>query len=172
MTTDDIQTRGRYRRIDKRGRQIKPRLAVLTLVLGLVFVQARAFADLPDGRTENPLLATAQQAIKAKDFKSAVKSLAKAVQENPKDADAHTMLGYSYRKLGTFDKSLEHYQMALKIDANHRSAHEYLGELYLDMNQPANAEKQLQVLKQTCPFLGKCQEYDDLKVAIENHKRK
>ena len=35
----------------------------------------------------------------------------------------------------------------LKIDANHRSAQEYLGELYLDMNQPANAEKQLQVLK-------------------------
>ena len=96
----------------------------------------------------------------------------KAVQENPKDADAHTMLGYSYRKLGTFDKSLEHYQMALKIDANHPSAHEYLGELYLDMNQPGNAEKQLRMLRKTWPFIGKCAEYDDLKVAIENHRRK
>ena len=147
-------------------------LAVITLVLGLGFTQAPAFADLPDAKSENLNLAAGRQAIKTKDFKSAVKSLTKAVQENPKDADAHTMLGYSYRKLGTFDKSLEHYQMALKIDANHRSAQEYLGELYLDMNQPAAAEKQLQVLKKACPYFGKCAEYDDLKVAIENHKAK
>jgi Flp pilus assembly protein TadD len=151
---------------------MKSLLTVITLVLGLVFMHARAFADLPDAKTENLNLVAGRQAIKAKDFKSAVKSLTKAVQENPKDADAHTMLGYSYRKLGTFDKSLEYYQMALKIDANHRSAHEYLGELYLEMNQPANAEKQLQVLKKACPFFGKCEEYDDLKVAIENHKPK
>jgi len=101
-----------------------------------------------------------------------VKSLTIAVQENPKDADAHTMLGYSYRKLGTLDKSMEHYQMALKIDPDHRSAHEYLGELYLQMNRPANAENQLQVLKKACPFFGKCEEYDDLKVAIEKYKTK
>jgi Flp pilus assembly protein TadD len=151
---------------------MKSLLVVVMLVLGLVFMQDSAFANLPEAKTLNPNLAAGRQAIKAKDFKSAVESLTKAVQENPKDADAHTMLGYSYRKLGTFDKSLEHYQMALKIDANHRSAHEYLGELYLDMNQPANAEKQLQVLNKSCPFIGKCAEYDDLKVAIENHKPK
>ena len=147
-------------------------VAVITLVLGLAFTQARAFADLPDAKTKNLNLVAGWQAIKAKDFKSAVKSLTKAVQENPKDADAHTLLGYSYRKRGTFDKSLEQYQMALKIDSNHRSAHEYLGELYLDMNQPASAEKQLQVLKKACPFFGKCVEYDDLKVAIAKHKTK
>ena len=89
-------------------------LAVITLVLGLAFPQARAFADLPDAKTENLNLVAGRQAIKAKDFKSAVKSLTNAVQENPNDADAHTMLGYSYRKLGTFDKSLEHYQMAFE----------------------------------------------------------
>ena len=151
---------------------MKSLLVVITLVLGLVYTQARAFADLPEAKTENSNLSAGRQAIEAKDFKSAVKSLTIAVQENPKDADAHTMLGYSYRKLGTLDKSMEHYQMALKIDPNHRSAHEYLGELYLDMNQLASAENQLQVLKKACPFFGKCEEYDDLKVAIENHKPK
>ena len=151
---------------------MKSLLIVITLVLGLVFTQARAFADLPDAKTENLNLVAGRQAIMAKDFKSAVKSLTKAVEANPKDADAHTMLGYSYRKLGSFDKSLEHYQMALKIDGNHRSALEYLGELYLDMNQLANAENQLRVLKKSCPFIGKCAEYDDLKVAIQNHKVK
>ena len=151
---------------------MKSLLAVITLVLGFLLMQARAFADLPEAKTENSNLSAGRQAIKAKDFKSAVKSLTIAVQQNPKDADAHTMLGYSYRKLGTFDKSLEQYQMALKIDANHPSAREYLGELYLDMNQLANAEKQLQVLRRICPFIGKCAEYDDLKVAIEKHRRK
>ena len=73
--------------------------------------------------------------------------LTKAVQEEPKNSDAHNMLGYSYRKVGTFDKSMEHYQPALKLDSNNRSAHEYLGELYLDMNQPDNAEKQLAVFE-------------------------
>jgi hypothetical protein len=40
------------------------------------------------------------------------------------------------------------------------------------MNQPANAEKQLQALKKACPFFGKCEEYDDLKEAIEKYKVK
>ena len=113
-----------------------------------------------------------RKAIWANDFKSAVVSLMEAVQRNPKYVDAHTMLGYSYRKLGTFDKSIEHYQKALQIDSSHRSAHEYLGELYLEMNQPANAEKQLEALKKACPFFGKCEEYDDLKVAIAKYKTK
>ena len=149
---------------------MKPLLAVITLILGFVFMQAGAFAALPEAKAENPNLTAGRQAIDANDFRSALKSLTKAVQENPKDADAQTMLGYSYRKLGTFDKSMEHYQKALKIDSNHRSTHEYLGELYLDMNQPASAEKQLVALKKACPFFGKCAEYDDLKAAINKYK--
>jgi Tfp pilus assembly protein PilF len=149
---------------------MKSLFAAITLVLGLVFMQARAFAALPKAKPESPDIAAGRKAMEAKDFKSAVEYLMKAVQENPNDADAHTMLGYTYRKLGTFDKSMEHYQKALKIDSKHRSTHEYLGELYLDMNQPANAGKQLQALKKACPFFGKCADYDDLKEAIDKYK--
>lgn len=146
----------------------------LTLVFGLMIAQALAFADLPDpkAKVENPNVVAGRKAIEAKDFKSAVGHLTKAVQELPNDADAHSMLGYSYRKVGTLDKSMEHYQRALKLDSNHRSAHEYLGELYLDMNQLDNAEKQLVTLKKACPFFGKCEEYDDLKKAIDSFKAK
>ena len=151
---------------------MKSLLTVITLVLGLMSMHGRAFADLPDAKTQNPNIAAGRQAIKAKDFNSAVKSLTKAVQENPKDADAQSMLGFAYRKLGTFDKSMEHYQTALKLDSNHRSAREYLGELYLEMNQPANAEKELATLKKSCPMFGKCEEYDDLKEAIQKYKSK
>lgn len=148
--------------------------AVAVLSLSLVFVQGRVFADLPEPKekAENPNMVAGRKAIDVKDYKAAVGHLAKAVQEEPKNADAHSMLGYSYRKAGTFDKSMEHYQTALKLDANHRSAHEYLGELYLDLNQLNNAEKQLAALKKACPFFGSCEEYDDLKKAIDAYKMK
>lgn len=148
--------------------------AVVASVVSLAFVPGRVLADLPEpkGKAENVNVVAARKAIAAKDFKAAVGHLTKAVQEEPKNADAHSMLGYSYRKLGTFDKSMEHYQAALKIDSNHRSAHEYLGELYLDMNQVDNAEKQLAALKRSCPFFGKCEEFDDLKKAIDDYKAK
>jgi Flp pilus assembly protein TadD len=153
---------------------MKSLLSMTALIAALVIMQAGAFGDLPEPkqRPENPNVAAGRKAIEAKDYKSAVEHLTKAVQELPKDADVYTLLGFSYRKLGTFDKSMDHYQTALKLDPNNRSAHEYLGELYLEMNQPANAEKQLTALKKACPFFGKCEEYDDLKEAIEKHKAK
>jgi Flp pilus assembly protein TadD len=144
------------------------------LVLGLTITEIPAFADLPEpqAKPENPNIAAGRKAIEAKDYKAAVGHLTKAVQEFPKNADAHSMLGFSYRKLGSFDKSMEHYQTALKLDSSHRSAHEYLGELYLDLNQVAEAEKQLAALKKACPFFGKCEEYEDLKKAIDKYKAK
>jgi len=147
---------------------------IAALILNLLLVQSSVFADLPEPKAtaENLNVVAARKSIAAKDFKSAVAQLTKAVQEMPNDADAESMLGYSYRKLGTFDKSMEHYQKALKIDSNHRYAHEYLGELYLDMNQLDNAVKQLAALKKACPFFGKCEEYDDLKKAIDTYKAK
>ena len=146
----------------------------MMLFLSFALVQSRAFADLPEPKAKpvNQNVAAGRKAIDAKDYKTAVTYLTKAVQELPKDSDAHTLLAYSYRKLGTFDKSMEHYQTALKLDPDNRAAHEYLGELYLDMKQLANAEKQLAALKKACPFLGKCEEYDDLKEAIEKYKAK
>ena len=149
---------------------MKSLFVAITLVLSLVFVQAYAFAALPEAKPESRNVAVGRQAIEVKDFKSAVENLTKAVQQNPRDADAHTMLGHSYRKLGNFDKSMEHYQMALKINPNDRDAHEYLGELYLQLNQAANAEMELQALKKACPFFGKCTEYEDLKKAINNYR--
>jgi Flp pilus assembly protein TadD len=151
---------------------MKSLLWVLALLLSLALLPARALADLPAPKStpESANIAAGRKAIEAKDYKAAVGYLTKAVQEEPNNADAQNMLGYSYRKVGTLDKSMEHYQRALKIDANHRSAHEYLGELYLDMNQLDNAEKQLAALKKACPFFGKCEEYEDLRAAIDKYK--
>ena len=153
---------------------MKHLLGGFVVMFGLIIGQSLALADLPDrlAKPENPNIAAGRKAIEAKDYKTAVGHLTKAVQELPKNADAHSMLGYSYRKIGTFDKSMEHYQTALKNDSDHRSAHEYLGELYLDLNQLDNAEKQLAALKKACPFFGTCEEFEDLKKAIDSYKAK
>jgi Flp pilus assembly protein TadD len=147
---------------------------IMAVVLGLAIAQSFALADAPEpkSRPENPNIVAGRKAMDAKDYKTAVGHFSKAVQELPNDSDAHNLLGYSFRKVGTFDKSMEHYQRALKLDANNRGAHEYLGELYLDMNQPDNAEKQLAALKKACPFFGKCEEFEDLKKAIDGYKAK
>ncbi len=148
-------------------------LAGLIFFMMAFLVPQPATADMPEPTgNESPDVLAGRKAIQSKDFKSAVGYLSKAVKESPKDADVHNLLGYSYRNVGNFEKSMEHYQTALKLNPNHRSAHEYLGELYLDLNQPANAEKQLQALKRTCPFFGRCAEYEDLKETIEKYKAK
>ena len=148
-------------------------ISAILLVWGLAPVLLSA-DDSPARRAEprSPSLDAGRKAVDAKDFKSALGPLTQAAKETPNDADVHNLLGYSYRNLGQFDKVMEHYRLALNINPNHRGAHEYMGELYLQMDQPANAEKELQALSKACPWFGKCEEYDDLKEAIEKHKAK
>ncbi len=126
---------------------MKRMLSIVTVIIGLALSHYVALADMPPpkDKNENPNIAAARKSIEAKDFKAAVGQLTKAVQEEPKNAD---------------------------VDSGHRSAHEYLGELYLDMDQPDNAEKQLTALKKACPFFGKCEEYEDLKKAVDSYKAK
>lgn len=159
---------------NSKGGFMKGVIRLVALGVGFLIWQSAVWADLPDrmARPDNPNMVAGRKAIDAKDYKGALGYLTKAVQELPNDADAHNMLGYAYRKTNVFDKSMEHYQRALKLDGNHRSAHEYLGELYLDLNQPDNAEKQLAALKKACPFFGKCEEFEDLKKAIDAYKVK
>ncbi|MGH7844887.1 MAG: tetratricopeptide repeat protein [Candidatus Binatia bacterium] len=151
--------------------------AILTLVLGFALWSNDAQAvDRGSDKDESAPaetssgLAAGRKAVDAKDFTAAVQHLTKAAGETPKDADVHNLLGYSYRNLRQFDKALEHYRVALEIDPRHRGANEYIGELYLEMDQPANAEKHLGTLSKAC-FFG-CKEYTELKEAIEKYKTK
>ena len=118
-------------------------------------------------------IAKARQAIAAKDWNVAVRELQVAVKDSPQDADAHNLLGYSYRKRANPDlaKSFEHYEMALKINPAHRGAHEYIGEAYLLQGKGAEAEMHLAKLEQICGGRG-CEEYQDLAKSITEWKAK
>ena len=108
------------------------------------------------------------KAVKSADYKKAIRLLSRVVAAKPKDADAWNYLGFSNRKLKQFDLALSAYQKALVINPRHLGAHEYLGELYLQIDDLGKARKHLKRLDKIC-FFG-CEEYDDLKAAIATYE--
>ena len=71
------------------------------------------------------------------------------------------------RSSGDPNGSLQYYQQALAIDPRHLGAHEYIGEAYLMLNRPADAQQHLARLDSLCVF--GCTEYRMLKAAIANY---
>jgi Flp pilus assembly protein TadD len=111
--------------------------------------------------------AVGKKAVESKNWTAAVDSFKKAVAVNPKNPDAHNMLGYSYRALGRFDESFAAYDKALAIDPKHKGALEYSGMGYLKTNQKAKAEAQLNRLTAIC---AGCPETVSLAKAVAEYK--
>jgi tetratricopeptide (TPR) repeat protein len=106
----------------------------------------------------------AERAVKAKQYEEAIKKLEQVVAKEPKNVDAMNYLAYSHRELGHYDISLGWYQKALALNANHRGANEYLGQLYLKMGNTKGAQAQLAKLQKLC---GRgCEEYESLRSAL------
>ena len=95
-------------------------------------------------------LKKAQTAISMQDYDTAMDHLNKAIKYSPNSADALNLMGFTERKLGNLDESLEYYDQALAFEPQHLGANEYLGELYLEMKQSRKAKERLAVLKQAC----------------------
>ena len=102
-------------------------------------------------------------------FQVAIKHLERAARISPNNPDVYNLLGYSHRKLDQLEKAFDYYWKALKLDPRHLGANEYIGELYLRTNNLKKAEEHLEVLDDVCLF--GCDEYDDLKDAIEKYKK-
>ena len=118
----------------------------------------------PAARPADSGYTEAERAVKAKQYEQAIKMLEQVVAKEPKNVDALNYLAYSNRELGRYDISLAYYQQALGINANHRGANEYLGQLYLRMGNTKGAQAQLAKLQKLC---GRgCEEYESLRTAI------
>ncbi len=144
------------------------------LTLSSTLFQAAYAAD-PGPSTLQPTaserMSSARDAIKANKWQSAIAELRLAVRDEPKNADAHNLLGYSYRKQAKPDlpKSFEHYNIALKIDPMHKGTHHYIGVAYLMDKKPAEADKHLALLEKACSNRT-CPEYQDLAKTIATYK--
>lgn len=112
-------------------------------------------------------MAVGRKAVQNKNWAQAIASFKKAVAENPGNADAHNLLGYSHRAIGKFDDAFSAYDKALMIDPNHKGALEYSGLGYLKTNQKPKAEAQLAKLKAIC---ATCEETSSLTKALADYK--
>jgi tetratricopeptide (TPR) repeat protein len=102
--------------------------------------------------------------IKHEKYADAIPHLELALADKPQSADILNYLGYTHRMLGDYSSSLDFYKRALAIDPNHKGVHEYLGELYLQMNNMTAAQGELTTLASLCP--SGCDERDMLTKAI------
>ena len=127
-------------------------------------------ADTPTTPVENAKIddyAAGKKALDAKNWAQAAASFKKVVADNPKNADAYNLLGYSSRWLGKYDEAFAAYDKALALDPKHKGALEYSGVAYLKVNQKDKAEAQLAKLKAIC---STCEETTDLTKAIAANK--
>ena len=154
--------------------RIASAMLVGTMVWGLAGLPNQASAaDVPSGPSMSDRLANARKAIDAKDWSKAMFELNQAAKDEPRNADVHNLLGYTYRKRATPDlaKAFEHYKTALSINPKHKGAHEYIGEAYLMDKKPGEAEKHLAQLETLCGNKT-CEEYADLAKSIADYKSK
>jgi Flp pilus assembly protein TadD len=155
-------------------------LNVIKIVLMSIFVVGVASVSTsvvaagteaaPDVNATDPDFVAGKSAIQTKAWQAAITSFSKVVAREPKNADAHNYLGYANRNLGKMDESFKEYNIALKLDPDHKGANEYIGVAYLKVNQPEKAKEHLARLEKIC---GKrCEEYEDLAKAIAAYQQK
>ncbi|HWA89590.1 MAG TPA: hypothetical protein VG889_06105 [Rhizomicrobium sp.] len=116
----------------------------------------------------------AKRLIRHEDYAKAIPHLMSALQKRPHDADILNYLGYTHRMVGVtetdaardsdFKMSLDFYNAALRIDPGHKGVHEYLGELFLQMNDINAAHHEMNELVILCP--DGCDERDTLTKAL------
>ena len=125
-------------------------------------------ADTAPIKSDPAWLTESRASIKAEKYDQAIKQLQAANETS--SADWNNLLGYSLRKKQPPDLvgAEKYYQVALKIDPNHRGALEYYGKLKLINNDLPGAEALLARLDKVCTF--GCEEYSDLKEAIQKYK--
>ena len=129
------------------------RMKVLTIVLMALFPMgalAMGFGG-DEVAKENPAVVNANSKAMDGDYKGAIGILKNVLANDPENAEAWNILGFSYRNTGAMDDAWDAYERALAIDPNHQGAHEYLGEWYLIQGDVASARAQLAKLEALCP---------------------
>lgn len=145
------------------------RLTRLALIATLALSGSLALAaDDPEPKPDGDKLAGARALIADGKWAAAIAELKKVGDSG--NADWNNLMGYSHRKAKTPDLAAaeRYYDAALRIDAAHKGALEYSGELYLMLGNLARAEERLAALDKVCR--AACGEYKDLKAAIDGYK--
>lgn len=150
---------------------MKPIIVAIALITSLIAAPTISQAASSGGSSSTTTTSdfdSGKAAADSGDYAVAIVSLDKAVEADSNNADAYNLLGFSHRKLGNVEMAFENYNQALAINSKHRGANEYIGELYLELDQLDKAEEHLDRLGRSCFFA--CGEYKDLKEEVDEYK--
>jgi len=110
-------------------------------------------------------------------YVDATPHLEAALQEFPDDIDILKYLGFAHRMIarervgtahtGEIRLANAYYIRALDIDPDNKDFLEYMGELYLEMDDPAGARAKMAALERRCP--QGCAQRDALAHAIADY---
>jgi Flp pilus assembly protein TadD len=158
-------SRPRYQRVTPTGVTVRSALALAVGVLtsGCLPPSAVQAADSVISK-DAPDLTAIRTKIKAKDWPAAIADLNR-IADTVQHADIYNLLGFSLRKSGDYSQAYTFYTKALEFDPNHRSALEYMGELFVETGEMERARGLLQRLVVLCPT--GCEELEDLEAAIK-----
>lgn len=160
-----------------RRQQVAQAVVGFTLGLAVLFLLSLqttpAFSAGPVGYEDeesvtNESFARAVKMVDRGSYATAIALLEKAIAADPRNPDAYSLMGFSHRKLGEWGAALDYYNKALELDPKHLGANEYLGELYLEMDDLERAMERLGILKAACGT--DCAEYQQLKNAVAAFK--
>ncbi|MGQ0546767.1 MAG: tetratricopeptide repeat protein [Betaproteobacteria bacterium] len=144
------------------------------LPLFILSLSAYAADEPPSGpeKKKDAVIERYEAAAAKQDWRVASEGLREALANEPGNARYHNLYAYALRKGPNPDLSLvfKHYNEALKLDPQHRGAHEYIGEAYLMVGNLDKAKEHLAQLDKLCFF--PCAEYTMLKKAIADYGAK
>ena len=141
----------------------------LLALLVLVALPALAVGPARDAPGEDEAYRRAVALVEKGDYGAAV-PLLESVVSRFEDADAFSRLGFALRKSGDLGRARIAYDKALELDPAHVEAREYRGKLFLQLNRPDAAERELAELERLCP--RGCEALDELRRAIAEWRAK
>lgn len=141
----------------------------LTLALTALAAHAADTETSPAKALASADYRAGKDAVEAKQWAVAADHFRRATLQDPKNADAWNMLGYSSRWAGKYPDAFDAYGRALALEPFHRGANSYLGVAYVRTNDLTKARAQLAKLESICGNKD-CDEYKLLDKAIADYK--
>ncbi len=144
----------------------------LAVALGLATLSTSYAADTESSPAKAVASADYQAgkvAVEAKQWTVAADHFRRATLQDPKNADAWNMLGYTSRWAGKYPDAFDAYARALALEPFHRGANSYLGVAYVRTNDLGKARAQLAKVESICGNKD-CDEYKVLDKAITEYK--
>lgn len=154
----------------------KSKFAVLAFALsGLLLLTHTSFAagSSSDEEEETDWKTEVMSELEDLNYEAAFKRLLKEESDQADtSADWNNLMGYSLRMMEEPDlaASEEHYIKAVELEADHKGALEYYGELKLKQDDLEGAKQLMARLTEVCP--DGCDELDTLTKAVEDYEAK